>query len=73
MRNPRRALAVYPGMRIQTDDWCMQGERETLRDLLVRMLPAEPSASQLAKLAAAVFDVEVTDFHTSVCDEPNSG
>ena len=40
----------------------MQGERESLRDLLVMMLPAEPTASQLAKLAAAVFDVEVTDF-----------
>lgn len=50
----------------------MQGERGTLRDLLVMMLPAEPSASQLVKLSAAVFDAEVTDFHTSVCNDCNT-
>ena len=47
-RNPRRTLAVYPSMRIETDDWCMQGERGMLRDLLVMMLPAEPTAATLA-------------------------
>lgn len=50
----------------------MQGERGTLRELLVLMLPVEPTASQLAKLAAAVFDVEVTDFHVITCDERNT-
>ncbi|WP_278764022.1 hypothetical protein [Corynebacterium argentoratense] len=52
-------------MRIKTDEWCLQGDRKTLRQLLVMMLPAEPSASQLAKLAAAVFDQEVTDYRVT--------
>ncbi|ASJ78987.1 hypothetical protein PBI_COLLEEN_28 [Corynebacterium phage Colleen] len=43
----------------------MIGDRKTLREMLVMMLPAEPSASQLAKLAAAVFDQETTYFRVT--------
>ncbi|WBT09433.1 hypothetical protein PAB09_03680 [Corynebacterium sp. SCR221107] len=33
-----------------------------MRDLLVTIIPGELTSSQLVKLAAAIFDVEPTDF-----------
>lgn len=49
-------------MRILCDDFCIQSSPENLRDLLVGMIPGELASSQLVKLAAAIFDVEPTDF-----------
>lgn len=47
---------------IQSDDFCIQATHEGLRDLLVRMIPGELTDSQIAKLAAAIFDADPMDF-----------
>ena len=49
-------------MQILCDDFCIQSSPANLRDLLVGMIPGELTSSQLVKLAAAIFDVDPTDF-----------